>query len=215
MTKSNCDLRHIVRAGYEIIDYPAAFARDAKLRRPIDVHFLTQLARLLPPAARVIDLGCGVGIPYDRFLADAGFKVTGIDFTRRHLAAARRNVPGATFVEADFASVALADAAADAIVSLYAIFHIPRDEHAALFARIRRALRPGGLFLVTLGTRNSAHGVEENWFGAPMAWSTFDPATYEKMLLDAAFDIVDARFEGALGDDEYHFWVLARSRPSA
>ena len=215
MKKSVTDLRGVVRAGYEIIDYASAFARGRDLRHPVERYFLTQLANRLPRGARVIDLGCGTGLPYDAFLAGAGLSVTGVDFTRKHLDAARRNVPGAMFVEADLATLPLADASADAIVSFYAIFHIPRDEHAALFAKIRRALRRGGLLLVTLGTSDSLHGVDDDWFGAPMAWSTFDPPTYLKLLGDAGFEILESRFEGAPSDDEYHLWVLAQSAAAA
>ena len=138
MKKSVTDLRGVVRAGYEIIDYASAFARGRDLRHPVERYFLTQLANRLPRGARVIDLGCGTGLPYDAFLAGAGLSVTGVDFTRKHLDAARRNVRGATFVEADLATLPLADASADAIVSFYAIFHIPRDEHAALCASTHR-----------------------------------------------------------------------------
>ena len=41
---------------------------------------LAELARILPPEAAVLDLGCGAGIPAARWLAGR-FAVTGVDFS--------------------------------------------------------------------------------------------------------------------------------------
>ena len=43
-----------------------------------------------------------------------------------------------------------------------------------------------------------------------MAWSSYDPETYKRLLGEAGFEILEACFEGKPGDDEYRFWVLAR-----
>ena len=43
--------------------------------------WVADLARLLPPAAQVLDLGCGAGIPATRELDDHGLRVIGVDFS--------------------------------------------------------------------------------------------------------------------------------------
>jgi len=95
-------------------------------------------------------------------------------------------------------------------MSLYAIFHIPREEHAALIAKIARALKPRGVFLATFGATAMECDVDENWTGARMAWSSYAPETYESILADAGFTILESKFEGAPGDQEHHWWVLVR-----
>ena len=52
------------------------------------------LIERLPPGSRVLDVGCGTGIPTARQLADAGHRVTGVDISDGMLALARRDVPG-------------------------------------------------------------------------------------------------------------------------
>jgi len=96
----------------------------------------------------------------------------------------------------------------DGVVSFYAIFHIPRSEHGALFTRINRLLRPSGLFLATLGTSDSEYGEEADWAGAPMAWSSYDAETYRRLLTEVGFDIVESAFEGQPGDAEPPFLGL-------
>lgn len=66
------------------------------------------------------------------------------------------------------------------------------------------------MFMATLGTSSSEYGEEKDWAGAPMAWSTYDPETYKRMIVESGFDILETKFEGQPGDDEYHFWVLAQ-----
>jgi SAM-dependent methyltransferase len=63
--------------------------------------WLDQLIARLPAGVRVLDLGCGAGLPVARDLQDRGFVVTGIDGSRRQIELARGNVPGPTFVQAD------------------------------------------------------------------------------------------------------------------
>ena len=53
------------------------------------------LAASLGPGGRVLDLGCGTGLPTARQLTDAGLRVTGVDLSAGMLALARENVPEA------------------------------------------------------------------------------------------------------------------------
>ncbi len=50
----------------------------------------------------------------------------------------------------------LPPASFDAVVALYSMAHLPRERHAALLARIAGWLRPGGLFLASLGAGDRA-----------------------------------------------------------
>jgi cyclopropane fatty-acyl-phospholipid synthase-like methyltransferase len=59
-----------------------------------------KLLELLPARARVLDLGCGSGIPATRALVDAGHAVVGVDVSREQVERARRNVPEAEIVQA-------------------------------------------------------------------------------------------------------------------
>ena len=202
-------MRRIAKQGYEQGDYSAAFRRYGP-PSAMERHYLDGLLALCPASPEILDLGCGTGLPIDTYLADHGADLTGIDLSPKHIALARRNVPSASYREGDLLHAVLPEGRFDAVVSFYAIFHIPRLEHGDLFARINRLLKPSGLFLATLGTSDSEYGEEVNWAGAPMAWSSYDAETYRRLLAAARFDIIEAAFEGLTGDAEHHFWVLAR-----
>jgi ubiquinone/menaquinone biosynthesis C-methylase UbiE len=54
---------------------------------------LEEFAGFLPKNAKVLDAGCGAGIPAAKFLIDSEFEVVGIDFSETMLKLARKNVP--------------------------------------------------------------------------------------------------------------------------
>ncbi|HEY8598864.1 MAG TPA: methyltransferase domain-containing protein [Thermomicrobiales bacterium] len=169
---------------------------------------LEALTSDLATDAAVLDLGCGAGVPVTRWLAER-FAVTGVDLSARQLALAREVVPGATFVQADMAAIDFPPASFAAVVSLYAIIHLPREEQPELLARIARWLAPGGRFLATWPL-TAWEGEDRDWngWGAPMWWSHHGAEENLTLLRDAGFSI--ERAETRTGGDETWLWVLAR-----
>lgn len=63
------------------------------------------LADTLPAGSRVLDLGCGTGLPSARQLVDSGHRVVGIDLSPSMIRLARQNVPDADFHRLDIADL--------------------------------------------------------------------------------------------------------------
>ncbi|HET9015928.1 MAG TPA: class I SAM-dependent methyltransferase [Thermomicrobiaceae bacterium] len=200
------DPKAVVARGYDRIGERYAAGALAAPQGP-RARYLDLLLERLPAGASVLDLGCGVGVPVAEALA-RGFAVTGVDASAHAVTLARRNVPAGRFVQGDMASVDLPAETFDAVVAFYSIIHLPRDEHARVFARIARWLRPGGLFVASLGARDLAAGTDEDWLGVPMYWSHFDAAT-NRRLVAAAGLTVEWSEEIATGDERF-LWVVAR-----
>ncbi len=204
----------IVRAGYDRVSQ--AYRGDSI--DPSDpalgqyAGWLGELAALISPSAPVLDLGCGNGVPVARLLAEAGFAVTGADLSPVQIERARANVPQANFLCADMAELVFPPQAFAAIVSFYAIIHLPLAEQPALFASIAGWLRPGGYLMATVGA-DAWTGTEENWLGVRggrMYWSHADAATYERWCTEAGLTTRWMRFvpEGQGG----HTLLLAQRR---
>jgi SAM-dependent methyltransferase len=201
--------KRIVREGYDVL--AEAFLR-VRSTDSEDVRLLAELSSRLPDGARILDAGCGAGIPVASTLSER-FSVVGVDISERQIALARENVTNAEFIQADLVTLDLPDASFDAIVSYYAIIHVPRAEHPALLANFRRMLVPGGLLLVSMGASDNPDGTEDNWLdgGAPMYWSHFGREDNLRMLADAGFDIIWERL--VTEEEEFgggtHLFVLA------
>src|SRR5438093_5034326 len=149
-TVTRMDWSATVRAGYNRIVEPYLAQRSDDTP---DVRLAARLIARLAPDSAVLDAGCGAGVPIARRLAES-FRVTGVDFAEAQVARARRLVPAARFVCADVRAPGLRAARFDAICSYYAIIHIPREDHAALFDRLARLLKPGGLALFCVGAED-------------------------------------------------------------
>ena len=151
--------------------------------------WLRPLLERLPRRARVVDLGCGCGVPDCALLVER-FEVTGVDISDVQIARARRLVPRATFLRADMTEVTFPSRSVAGVVCLYALIHVPLREQHPLLARIRDWLVPGGLFLVVTG-REAYTGVESDWLGSgsPMYWSHADAATYARWFRETGFEI--------------------------
>ncbi len=202
----------IVAAGYDRIsgrylEWVARIEGDPRDR------MLVEFTNRLPGGARVLDLGCGPGIPSTQALAHR-FDVVGVDISEVQIGSARENVPEATFIHADLAEIEFPEASFDGVTAFYSISHVPREEHARIFARIARWLVPGGLFLATLGATESPDWVGE-WLGGPMFFSSHDADASRALLHAAGFaleldEVVEMREpEGSVA----FLWVIARKPP--
>jgi cyclopropane fatty-acyl-phospholipid synthase-like methyltransferase len=161
---------------------------------------------LLDDGDRVLDLGCGCGVPATATLAER-FVVTGVDISPVQIDRARRLVPAALFVCQDMTHAEFPPESFEAIVSFFAIIHLPIEEQPGMFAKLSHWLRPGGYLLATVGDR-AWTGTEDDWHGAPMYWSHADRKTYLSWLEESGFEVLWTRFipEGSSG----HTLVLAK-----
>ncbi len=110
-----------------------------------------QVSALLPPGARVLDLGCGEGRD-SVFFAERGFDVTGVDIARSGLAKAER-LASARGVRVHWvcghigglATRRLADRSFDLVYSCGSIHYVPRTVRGRLFRRLQALTRAEGL----------------------------------------------------------------------
>ncbi|HEX7243272.1 MAG TPA: class I SAM-dependent methyltransferase [Longimicrobiaceae bacterium] len=138
------DLAHVHHTGF------GAFSRDAA----------PGIVRLLERAqlrdGLVVDLGCGSGI-LARELLLAGYDVLGIDASAAMVGIARETAPGARFLvgslhETDLPACAAVTAIGEAVTYLNPNAG-PLDP-SRLFARVREALAPGGVFVFDVVLRS-------------------------------------------------------------
>lgn len=181
---------------------------SARVSEDPRAQWLDRLVTRLPEGARVVELGCGNGTTETRLLAER-FELTGVDLSVEQLRRARERVSRATFVHADLTDVTFAESSLDAVCAFYVLNHVPRELLPELFERVRSWLRPGGLFLATLGA-SDLEGWEGEWLGVPMFFSGHDPARNRELL--CRFELIDDEVVTICepeGHVSFH-WILAR-----
>jgi SAM-dependent methyltransferase len=209
------DPKRIVAAGYD--EMAQRYLEWSALRPSATrLHYLERAIELIPLGADVLELGCGAGVPMTRALA-AGRHVTAVDISAAQVALARRNVPAATFLQADMTSLEFPPASFDAVVAFYSLTHVPRDEQPALLRRIRGWLRPGGVFLASMGADASPDEVEDDWLGVPMFFSHFGARRNRRLVVEAGLVVEEAEIRSEPEDrhDARFLWIVARAPAAA
>lgn len=204
------DPKRIVASGYDRL--AGRYDRWAsELRVEERERYTTLLMEGLPAGAAVLDLGCGSGMLLTRRLA-IRFAVTGVDLSARLIEQARRNVPSATFICGDMTRLSFPPARFDGVAAFYSLTHVPPDDLAPLLACVATWLRPGGLFVASMGASRDPGSIEHDWLGVPMYFSGHDSATGRQLVAQAGLQIVSARTEIAEEDDRPvpFLWVVAR-----
>jgi ubiquinone/menaquinone biosynthesis C-methylase UbiE len=151
----------------------------------------------LPGGAHVLDVGCGIGGPARCFASERGWKVEGVDLTAEYVevatALSRRVGVEVAFRQASATSLPFADASFDGAYMLHVGMNLP--DKRAVFAEVRRVLKPGGLFAI-YDAMLQGDGV----FAYPVPWSA-EPATnhiatpdaYKAALSTAGFAVIRQR----------------------
>ncbi|MEV4443455.1 class I SAM-dependent methyltransferase [Streptomyces sp. NPDC049577] len=109
------------------------------------------LAGALPPGSRILDVGCGTGLPTARQLVDAGHRVVCNDLSPGMLDLARVNVPEATFHLGDLAELRDGRLGSfDGIAAFFSLLMLPRAEIPHALRMLHGLLRPGGLLALSM-----------------------------------------------------------------
>lgn len=137
--------------------------------------------------SKVLDLGCGTGVPIARYLIENGFRVVGVDESAKMLEIARRVVPEAQLIQADMRELDLTERF-DAVIAWDSVFHVDRVNHRAIFQRIRNLLEPAGWLLLSAGG-SSHEGFTSEMFGHTFFYSGYDPEELVALLSAEGFEI--------------------------
>jgi ubiquinone/menaquinone biosynthesis C-methylase UbiE len=153
----------------------------------------------LPAGARVLDIGSGIGGPARFFAAERGWQVTGIDLTAEYVAAAQALsqrvglAEKVSFRQASATALPFADASFEGATMLHVGMNIA--DKPAVFAEVRRVLKPNGVFAIYDAMRQS-----DGPFDYPVPWSSepatnhiASPETYKAALQAAGFVVASER----------------------
>ncbi|MFB6204526.1 MAG: trans-aconitate 2-methyltransferase [Candidatus Nanohaloarchaea archaeon] len=198
-------MRDEVKKGYEEGDYESEYREDRELQRG-ERELLDRLLSSIPDGGRVLDLGSGLGVPFDRYIVDQGYQVVGVDIAEKHVEKARDNVPEARFITGDLLEQDFEEDSFDAVVSFYSIFHIPRKEHAELFQEIQGWMKESGALLVTMGSEEMDM-VRGEIGGTEMLWSSYSREKNMELVEEQGFEVKETYLED--WREETHLWLLA------
>jgi SAM-dependent methyltransferase len=162
---------------------------ESFVERDVQVAEGDWLIGQLTPAARVLDLGCGSGLPTARQLVDAGMTVVGLDESAVMLDLAREHAPGGQYLHQDLRDIAdLGEF--DAAVVFFSLIMLPRRDIPPLLEQLRGQLRGPKLLQVAmvLGDFDEFPVV---FMGVPMTATAYPPDELARLVERAGFEILN------------------------
>lgn len=173
-----------------------------------------RLIDLLPRGARVLDHGCGSGVPTARQLADAELDVVGVDESAVMLELAAARVPQATFTRRDLRDLGADLGSFDAIASFFALLMLPRAEIPDVLRGLGARLNPGGLLVLGM-VAGDLDAVEIPFLGVSIAVSAYPSDELASVVAGAGFTVEtvdEIEVAAGAGRVETQQFVLARWR---
>ena len=133
-------------------EHARAFAQQ-RSRDLFERGWLTRFLALLPASGkpRVLDIGCGNGVPIARHLIEQGCEITGVDTSLPLLAGAQAAFPDHRWIAADMRRMPLNETF-HGLIARHSLFHLRPEEQRPLFATFARLAAPGAPLMFTSGT---------------------------------------------------------------
>ena len=166
------------RDSYNRIAQQWAAARTAFYGRERD--YLDLLIAGLPADSVILDLGCGTGRPMAEYVIARGYHVIGVDEAENLLDQAKSSFPGERWIHSSIQDYAFADAY-DCAMVWDSLFHIDRERHEPILARVIEGLPLDGKLMLTVG--GSDHpAFTDVMFGQEFFYDSNPPGEPERIL---------------------------------
>lgn len=174
---------------------------DANAREWIEKHSeprywgeeMNAFAALLPQG-KVLEIGTGGGKDAKELLAK-GYEYVGVDVSAGLLKEARKNVPGATFLQQSVYDLDFPESSFDGFWACAVLLHIPKDRIDEALQNIRRVVRRGGIGFISL-KRGKGERIEKDEAHTggtgPRFFAYYSQAEFERILERNGFEVVNS-----------------------
>ena len=155
----------------------------------VGVPEVAAFARTLPPRAKVLDLGCGDGVPISQLLAREGFCLWGLDSSPEMITRYRANFPGFSTRCERVEEVNFAAGSFEGVVAWGVLFHLTEAKQKTVIRQVSEWLKPGGRFLFTSGGTAGVSEGEMN--GVAFQYVSLGASAYRRLLERAGMRLED------------------------
>ncbi|KAJ6489871.1 putative O-methyltransferase [Mycena sanguinolenta] len=193
---------------------------------PDRLHYLNDLLSRLPTATtgiHILELGAGAGdpgtvmlaaLPHARIIAN-DISASQLSLLKERLAAEISQ--GKVEVrQGDMMDLTFGAGELDAVVALYSVGHLPREEQTELLRRLGTWVKSGGWLLVNFSGKEDEGSVRMGWLEGgkdsqnAMYWSSWSPEETGRLVESAGFKLETAEIRESEGENVGFLWVLAQ-----
>ena len=151
---------------------------------------IEEFLALLPKNAKILDVGCGVGVDAG-FMVAEGFEIIGIDLSKEMLNIARQKFPQIDFRQQNMIEIDFPQNSFNGILASFSLIHIAKKDIPPLLKKFHNLLKKTGVIYIALqGVKseeifvNGPFNRDEKFF---LNVLSFDEI--KNLLIDAGFSI--------------------------
>lgn len=182
MTERNKDKVYLVYD--EIIDW---FDTHRSKELIMEKFYLNLIQDYLPSQGKILDIGCGTGEPLAKFWIEKGYKVTGVDASKRMIDLCKQRFPNERWFLADMRTLNLQEQF-HAVIAWHSFFHLPHEDQRTTLKLLASYVNPKGLLIFTSGPEYDEVWSENG--GRDLYHASLSTDEYEKILLENNFKIL-------------------------
>ena len=168
------------QAGLETFDALNIDYEKAYLDNPFKVACIQSAISMLQPGSRVLDVGCGTGIPVSELLSNARLEVSGFDISPKMIHYAQSRVKG-TFLVSDMLEYQPEGTFAGVFI-IFAHLQLSYADFQAAVYKFSLALEPGGILALGQMPADRYVRAESDWDETKTYVENYDAPFMGEML---------------------------------
>ncbi len=153
----------------------------------MESEYLNLIVKSVPAGASVLDLGCGTGEPIAQFFIDKGFKVMGVDGSKKMINLCNKRFPDQQWIVSDMRDINLKQKF-DVVLAWHSFFHLDHDSQRKMFKIFSEHTKSGGILAFTAGEEEDE--IWSNNGGQILYHASLSTKEYKKLLSATSFKIL-------------------------
>ncbi|MBW2996591.1 methyltransferase domain-containing protein [Candidatus Woesearchaeota archaeon] len=164
----------------------------------------------------ILDVGCGPGRDA-RIFIDKGFRVMGIDLSKKMIATAKKRVKEAEFKVMDVKKLDFEDNSFDGLWAHAIYIHLPKKNLLKALKEAYRVLKDDGIFFLSVkqGKEGEVFKPDVRYKGAMKFWSYFNEKEIVDFVKKAGFTVLDSYVVVRDPKHATHPWIYVFCRKYA
>lgn len=172
---------------YESYDEIVDWFDDARTKTLMESEYLNLIVNSVPAGDSVLDLGCGTGEPIAQFFINKGFKVTGVDGSKKMIELCKKSFPNEKWIVSDMREINLQQRF-DVILAWHSFFYLDHDSQRKMFKIFDAHIKLGGILAFTSGEEEGEVWSDNG--GQQLYHASLSTNEYEKLLHENSFKVL-------------------------
>jgi SAM-dependent methyltransferase len=177
---------------------------------PEYTYFLDEFMHVVRKG-KILDIGCGVGVPAAKYLVTRGYGIIGVDNSKKMIEAAKQNVPQAEFRNVDICKMDLDEQSYDGAVSFFTFNFMKKKDFEKSFEKIKASIKEEGGLLI--GVIEGDFEGETTLLGEKVYLHKLSEEYLKDLLKDFHISLVERRDYQAEGEEEQNqLFIIAKKK---